>query len=218
MTALPQRIRRLGLARKPGDVLWETVADAGWEPRSFFTTAMVPTEQAAPIPSPDAVILLSPAGARFAQLPKHVPVLATGEGTARELGDRDVWLPREPNAEGLWALLQERFPAGGDFLLIRAERSRDHFESVAKGTCWRIHPWITHAERVLDPLPEPLELDAVLALSPLQAELLGPLASHLLRFAWGERSARAFAQSGFPAHATCEPKVEALARMLGRVC
>jgi len=37
------------------------------------------------LPEPDAVILLSPGGARFAELPEGVPVLATGEGTARHL-------------------------------------------------------------------------------------------------------------------------------------
>jgi uroporphyrinogen-III synthase len=140
--------------------------------------------------------------------------LGTGEGTARALPGREFWMPTQPSAEGLWALLQERFPRGGDFLLVRGARSRGHLETVASGTAWRLHPWITHAECPLEPLPELPALEAVLALSPLQAELLAPLAARLLRFAWGERSAQAFAAAGHPAHGTCEPRGEALERML----
>jgi len=67
----------------------------------------------------------------------------------------------------------------------------------------------------MNPLPALPPLEAVLALSPLQAELLGSPAAELLRFAWGERTARAFVASGFPPHGTCEPRCEALGRMLG---
>jgi uroporphyrinogen-III synthase len=211
---LKPRIKRLGLAREPGNALCEGITRAEWLPVSFYVTAMKATGIPAPIARPDAVILLSPNGAQQAILPEGVPLLATGEGTARIMVDREVWTPEEPSAEGLWMLLKVHFPKGGDFLLVRGERSRGHLEAVAEGTPWRMHPWISHTECPLEPLPDLPELEAVLALSPQQAELLGPLAAKLLRFAWGHRAARAFESSGFPAIDVCEPKLEALERML----
>jgi len=206
--------KRLGLAREPGDALFKVVASSGWLPITLQVTAMRATGLPVPLALPDAVILLSPAGAQQATLPEGVPVLVTGEGTARALPGHSVWIPEQPSAEGLWALLQARFPGGGEFLLVRGERSRGYLEAAAGGTAWHLHPWITHAERPLEPLPRLPDLEAVLALSPLQAEVLGPLAANLLRFAWGERSAQAFAAVGHPAQATCGPKSEALERML----
>ena len=54
----------------------------------------------------------------------------------------------------------------------------------------------------------------MLALSPLQAEILAPLSKDLLRFAWGPRTADAFMLARRPAHGTCEPKPEALTPLL----
>jgi hypothetical protein len=57
-------------------------------------------------------------------------------------------------------------------------------------------------------------LDAVLALSPLQAQLLGPVAGHRLRLAWGQRTHRAFQQAGYPGDGWCQPEASALQRLL----
>jgi hypothetical protein len=59
-------------------------------------------------------------------------------------------------------------------------------------------------------------VDGVLALSPLQAEILAPLAGQVLRFAWGEATTEAFARAGAPAHAHCEPKPSLLWAMLAQ--
>lgn len=206
-------MHRLALARPAGDPLSEIVAAAGWSPLPCFSTAQVPTGAPCPLPEPDAVILLSPGGARFAELLEGVPVLATGEGTARHLEDHPVHLAPEPTAEGLWALLQDRYPQGGDFLLVRAERSRGWLQERAEGSPWRLHAWITHAERPAEGFALPA-CEAVLALSPLQAEVLGPEAPDRLRLGWGERAAAAFARVGYPAHAWCEPRPDALLRLL----
>jgi uroporphyrinogen-III synthase len=207
-------VKRLGLARRVEDPLSRCVAEAGWEPVSLFLTEMVPTGTPIPLERPVAAIVLSPAGARAVSLPEGLPVVATGEGTAAVLTSHDVISSPQPRAEGLWNLLQERFPEGGDFLLIRGERSRGFLEEASRDTRWRLVPWITHAEKAKDPSPEWPQLDAVLALSPLQAELMGPDAKALLRFAWGERTAEAFRRAGFPAHGTCLARSEALGRML----
>ncbi len=207
-------MKRLGLARQPGDPLGRVVAEAGWEPVPLFLAEMVPTGAPQPLEHPDAVLLLSPSGARVPGLPEGTPCLVTGEGTAAALPGRTVLVSPEPRAEGLWALLRETFPGGGRFLLVRGERSRGYLEEVCAGTPWELVPWITHAEKAKDPLPEMPLLDAVLALSPLQAELLGPRSAGLLRFAWGERAAEAFSAAGFPAHASCLARPEALGCML----
>jgi uroporphyrinogen-III synthase len=125
-----------------------------------------------------------------------------------------VRVSAEPRAEGLWALLRTQFPAGGEFLVARGERSRQFLEEVAAGSPWHLHPWITHRERPLDPPPALPELDAVLALSPLQAELLGPRSAGMLRFAWGRRTGRAFQKAGYPVQGCCAPEAAALQRML----
>jgi len=195
------------------------VRAAGWEPVPLFVTAMAATG-AEPPAAADAAILLSPAAARLARIPAGLPCLAQGEATARALADRALTGPggllvsATPRAEGLFDLLRERFPAGGTFLLARGERSREYLEQAAAGTPWRLLPWITHREAPVLPEPPLPALDAVLALSPLQAELLGPRCGHLLRFAWGQRSHRAFLQSGYPGHGCCEPEAGALQQLL----
>jgi len=206
-------VKRLGLARGSEAPLSRVVAESGWEPVPLFVTELVPTGLPSPLDHPDAVILLSPAGARAVALPT-VPILVTGQGTAAALRGCYVLVSPEPRAEGLWALLQARFPEGGRFLLIRGERSRGYLEEVSRGTPWGLVPWITHAEKAKDPLPELPVLDGVLALSPLQAELLGPLSRGLLRFAWGEGVSQAFLRGGYPAQDSCLARPEALGRML----
>ena len=121
-----------------------------------------------------------------------MPCLVTGEATGRALAGHEVLVSSEPKAEGLWETLRHHFPEGGDFLLVRGERSRGFLEEAAQGTAWRLHPWITHEEAPMNPVPPRPEVDAVLALSPLQAEVLAPLTGDILRFAWGERTAAAF--------------------------
>lgn len=207
--------RRLGLARRPEDALSKVVLEAGWTPVPFFTTCVQPTNTPAPTIKADALLILSPSAATV-DLPPDIPILVTGEGTAGCLRHRELLIPDAPNAEQLWELLQRRFPAGGDFLLLRGERSRGFLEAVSAGTPWRLHPWITHAERAVQPLPAPPHLDAVLALSPLQAELLGPLCPHHLRFAWGARTAAALEAAGAPPHGVCEPTRDSLRRMLAK--
>ena len=54
----------------------------------------------------------------------------------------------------------------------------------------------------------------MLALSPLQAEVLAPQAGGVLRFAWGRATAAAFTRAGVPPHGWCEPKVDLLVQML----
>ena len=71
-------------------------------------------------------------------------------------------------------------------MLARGERSREYLEVAAKDSAWCIHPWITHREAPRVPFPPLPEVDGVLAMSPLQAELLAPLAKNLKRFAWGD--------------------------------
>jgi uroporphyrinogen-III synthase len=205
-------VKRLGLARAAEDALSRVVLEAGWEPVALFLTELVPTGSPRPLEHPDAVVLLSPAGAK--DVPAGVPILVTGLGTAAALAGRSVLVSSEPRAEGLWVLLREQFPVGGRFLLIRGERSRGYLEEVAEDTPWRLVPWITHAEKAKNPLPALPNLDAVLALSPLQAELLGPQACGILRFAWGARTAEAFRRGGHPAHDSCLARPEALGRML----
>jgi len=207
-------VRRVGLARAQDDAMSRAVQAAGWEPVPFHATVMEATQAPPPVDRAEAVVVLSPAAARMALIPEGMLCLAQGAATARALGDRPLLTSAVPQAEGLFQLLKDRFPGGGNFLLARAERSREHLEEAAKGTPWVLHPWVTHRERVLDPLPELPPLDALLALSPLQAEVLGPLSGSLLRFAWGERTHRAFAQVGYPSQGWCEPELPALQRLL----
>jgi uroporphyrinogen-III synthase len=204
---------KLGLGRALGDPLCRAVTAAGWEPVPCFATAMEPTLAPPPVEHADGIILLSPGAARHALLPPGIPCLAQGEATARSLKDRQVLVSASPKAEGLFDLLRETFPQGGTFLLARAERSREHLEQAAAGTPWRLLPWITHREKALDPPPDLAGLDALLALSPLQAEVLGPRFGGV-RLAWGQRTQRAFAQVGYPCQGWCEPDADALTRLL----
>jgi uroporphyrinogen-III synthase len=198
------------------------VKDAGWEPVYFPLTRIVPLGAPPPqelsfysaiiLPSPNAAWSLRP------WLGQGEPpiVLAQGQGTLEAL-EGEVAAARcapVPTAEGIWDLLQQDFPEGGNFLLARAERSRGYLEEMAKGTPWRVWPWITHREEPAVPLPDLPQVDAVLALSPLQAEILGPLSGHLLRFGWGERTLYGFRKAGTEATATCEPRIEALKALL----
>ncbi len=207
-------MKRVGLARDQDDAMSRAVRAAGWEPVPFHVTGMEATRAPAPLEHPDAILVLSPSAARLALLPEGVLCLAQGAATARALEGHDVVTSAVPQAEGLFQLLKERFPAGGQFLLARAERSREHLEEAAKGTDWVLHPWITHREGPLDPLPDPAGLDALLALSPLQAEVMGPLSGSMLRLAWGERTHQAWAQVGYPSHGWCEPRIPALQQLL----
>jgi uroporphyrinogen-III synthase len=152
------------------------------------------------------------------KLPAGTICLVQGAGTADALGREDlvVHLPTEARAEALWDLLQARFPDGGDFILVRGERSREYLEVTSRGTRWQVHPWVTHREAAKDPLPPLPAVEGVLALSPLQAEILAPLSSQVHRFAWGEATAVAFAKAGLPAHAHCEPKPSLLWAMLAQ--
>ena len=207
-------MKRLGLARALDDALCQAVRDAGWEPVPWFLSAMTATGAEPPDPKADAVIVLSPAAARLALLPPGLPCLAQGEATARALNGRAARVSATPKAEGLFELLRAAYPQGGTFLLARAERSREYLEQAAAGTPWRLLPWITHREAAIEPPPAMPELDGVLALSPLQAELLGPRSGRLLRLAWGQRTQRAFLQAGYPGDGWCEPDASALRRLL----
>ena len=219
-------MKRLGLARALDDPLSLAVRAAGWEPVPLFVTAMAATHQPPPTADADAAILLSPAAARLALLPPDLPCLAQGEATARALAStralasgralagRLVWTSTTPTAEGLWDLLRERFPQGGTFLLARGERSREFLEQAAAGTPWTVIPWVTHREAPVQPPPDWPALDAVLALSPLQAEILGARAGGLPAFAWGERTRDAFLRAGYPVDACCKPEALALQQLL----
>jgi uroporphyrinogen-III synthase len=212
----------LALARPAQHPLAEIVRKAGWQPVPYSFTALKVTNAPPPIPlsRARALLVLSPSGAKVASaaLPAGMTCLVQGAGTADALGreDLDVQLPSEARAEALWELLQVRFCEGGDFLLARGERSREYLELAARGTAWRIHPWVTHREVPKSPFPPFPEVDGVLALSPLQAEILAPLAGQVLRFAWGEATTEAFARAGAPAHAHCEPKPSLLWAMLAQ--
>lgn len=205
---------RLGLARGPEESLSRSIRKQGWEPVFWAVTELRAMGSSVPFVGARAALVLSPAGARGAQLPPGMPCLVTGEATGRALTGHEVLVSSEPKAEGLWETLRHHFPDGGDFLLVRGERSRGFLEEVSQGTAWRLHPWITHEEAPIRPTPSRPEIDAVLALSPLQAEVLAPLCGDILRFAWGPRTGEAFEAAGFPAHGVCEPRTEALGRIL----
>lgn len=213
---------RLALARPAQHPLADTVRKAGWEPVPYAFTSLKITSNPPPMAfaAASAFVALSPAGAKVAApaLSAGMVCLLQGAGTADALGreDLEVHLPAEARAEALWDLLQSQFPEGGDFILARGERSREYLEVAAKGSAWRIHPWITHRETARDPFPALPEVEGVLAMSPLQAEILAPIAHGVQRFAWGEATAEAFAQAGAPAHARCEPKPSLLWAMLAQ--
>ncbi len=213
---------RLALARPAQHPLADTVRKAGWRPVPYAFTSLRRTGAAPPIllSRINALLVLSPSGAQVAAmaLPAGMTCLVQGAGTADALAreDLDIQLPSEARAEALWELLQERFPEGGEFVLVRGERSREYLEVAARGSAWRIHPWVTHGEAAREPFPPLPKVEAVLALSPTQAEILAPLTGDLLRFAWGEATAEAFARAGAPALAHCEPKPSLLWAMLAQ--
>jgi uroporphyrinogen-III synthase len=219
---LPQALPRLALARPAQHPLSDTVRQAGWQPVPYSFTRLQPSSLPPPRPfsSIAAILLLSPSGARVAvsKLPAGTICLVQGAGTADALGREDlvVQLPSEARAEALWGLLRKQFPEGGDFILARGERSREYLEEAAKGSPWRLHPWVTHREAAREPFPSLPDVTGVLALSPLQAEILAPLSHAVQRFAWGEATAEAFARTGAPAHAFCEPKASLLWAMLAQ--
>ena len=193
---------------------------AGWEPVDFPLTRIV--SNGAPPPQPlstyQGVVLPSP-GAAWAVRPWLEPgamLLVQGQGTLDALGEAAsaIKMAPTPTAEGIWELLQREFPAGGNFLLARAERSRGYLEDVSTGSPWKLWPWVTHHEEAVDPLPTLPAVDAVLALSPMQAELLGRLSANLLRFGWGERTTFGYRKAGLEPTAICEPKLEALTSLL----
>jgi uroporphyrinogen-III synthase len=213
---------RLALARPAQHPLAETVRSAGWMPVPYAFTSSQRTGAVPPVPLDrvDALLVLSPSGAQAvaAALPAGLTCLVQGAGTAEALGreDLEILLPAEARAEALWELLQECFPGGGDFVLVRGERSREYLEAAARDSAWHLHPWITHTEVAREPFPPLPEVEAVLAMSPMQAELLAPLTGDVLRFAWGEATAAAFARAGTPAHAHCGPKPALLWAMLAQ--
>lgn len=213
---------RLALARPAQHPLADTVRKAGWEPVPYAFTRLQVSTLPPPIPiaSASAVLMLSPSGARVAgpKLPAGTLCLVQGAGTAEALDreDLEVLLPAEARAEALWELVRQRFPDGGGFILVRGERSREYLEEAARGTAWRMHPWVTHREAPRVPFPPMPAVEGVLALSPLQAELLAPLSADVLRFAWGEGTAKAFARAGAPAHGHCEPKPSLLWALLAQ--
>ena len=213
---------RLALARPTAHPLADTVRKAGWRPVPYSFMSLKRTGAAPPmlLSRVDALLVLSPSGAQVAAtaLPAGMTCLVQGAGTADALGreDLNVQLPSEARAEALWELLKERFPEGGEFVLVRGERSREYLEAAARGSAWRIHPWVTHGEAAREPLPPLPKVEAVLALSPMQAEILAPLTGDVLRFAWGEATAEAFARAGVPVLAYCEPKPGLLWAMLAQ--
>lgn len=211
---------RLALSRPEHHPLAQAAREAGWQPVPYFPTHIQTTGNPPPVRvnRATAVLILSPAGAEAAAwwLPEGTTVLVTGEGTAAAL-DRpglEIVAPEQPKAEALWDLLQARYPEGGEFLLVRGHRSREALEKLANDTRWQIHSWITHAEVVSNPIPELPPVDAVLALSPVQALALLEVDGGVKRFAWGDSAAKVFAEAGHPADAVCEPKAEALRALL----
>ncbi len=213
---------RLALARPAEHPLAEAVRQSGWVavPFPFMRTQASALLPPRPVDSCSALIVLSPAAGRAvaAGLTPGTLCLVQGVGTAEAMGreDLDIEIPLEARAEALWALLRERFPKGGEFLLARGERSREYLEVAAQNSVWRIHPWVTHREVAAVPFPAWPEVEAVLALSPLQAEVLAPLSARVQRFAWGEATAAAFERAGVPAQDRCLPRPSQLGAMLAR--
>ena len=218
----PRPAPRLALARPAGHPLVAAAARAGWEavPRAFTRMEATGLPAPRPVQAVQAVLVLSPTGARCAArlLPPGTRCLVQGPGTAEALGrvDLQVEAAAEGRAESLWNLLRACFPGGGDFLLVRGARSGERLEALASGGPWHLHPWTTHREAAATPFPDLVGLSAVLALSPFQAELLAPRTRDLLRFAWGERAAEAFARCGAPATGACPPDPAALQDLLAR--
>ena len=207
-------MKRIGLARNINDALCLTAISADWDPVPFFVTKAESIPVVRPIKNFDAAIILSPTAARFAQIPHNLLCIVQGEATARPLRKHKLLVSSTPRAEGLFDLLKQCFPNGGKFILFRAEKSRKYLEMVTNGTNWQIDVCVTHREIPINHLSPITNLDAVLALSPLQAEILGPLSQGLLRFAWGRRTNLAFDKVGYPATGWCEPEAFSLRRLL----
>lgn len=214
---------KLALARPLDHPLCRAVAEADWEPVPYYITSQEFTHATPPmgLDTISALLVLSPAAAQAVKVwvTKSMAVVVQGEGTEQTLGPNSVdsahiRRPRQATAESLWDMLQQAYPEGGDFVLARGERSRQYIEAVAKGSAWRIHPWITHREVPTQPEPTLPTVDALLALSPLQAEYMAGIPGNLLRFAWGERAAKAFQSSGAEVHGVCEPQKEDLIHLL----
>ncbi len=214
---------KLALARPLDHPLCRAVAEAGWEPVPYYITSQEFTHATPPMPldAIAALLVLSPAAAQAVKVwvTKSMQVVVQGEGTEQTLGlefahSGNIRRPRQATAESLWDMLQQAFPEGGDFVLARGERSRQYIEAVAKASAWRIHPWITHREVPTKPDPTLPRTDAMLALSPLQAEYMAGIPGGQLRFAWGERAAKAFQASGAEVHGVCEPNKDALIHLL----
>lgn len=217
---------RIALARPGSHPISQAVREAGWEPVDFPLTRIVANGAPPPrsLGTYQGIILLSP-GAAWAVRPwlegsaqpgTSTVFLVQGQGTLEALGEvsGEARMAPTPSAEGIWELLKQDFPKGGCFLLARAERSRGYLEDVSAGTPWKLWPWVTHHEEAAVPLPSLPKVDAVLALSPMQAELLGPLSGSLLRFGWGDRTVFGFRKAGLEPTATCEPRLEALTSLL----
>ncbi len=214
---------KLALARPLDHPLCRAVAEAGWEPVPYYITTQEFTHATPPmaLDAISALLVLSPAAAQAVKVwvTKTMDVVVQGEGTEQTLeceflDSGHLRRPRLATAESLWDLLQQAYPEGGDFVLARGERSRQYIEAAAKNSAWRIHPWITHREVPTKPEPTLPATDALLALSPLQAEYMAGVPGNLLRFAWGERAAKAFQASGVEVHGVCEPKKDALIHLL----
>ena len=213
---------RLAIARPVDHPLADAAREEGWGPVHYPITENVLTGAPPPIPLDQvhALLLLSPTGAMAAKpwIGRETCCLVQSPETAEALGSQftRVLLSPRPKAEGIWELLQAEFPTGGEFLMIRAERSRGFLENITRGSLWRIQPWVAHREAATQPSPEMPVVDAVLALTPFQVGLLAPMVKNLLRFAWGENTAKAFEDAGLPAHDWCEPTIASLHEMLRR--
>ncbi len=211
---------RVALARALDHPLCRAVAEAGWEPVPYFITRQEFTHTSPPIPldTAAALLVLSPAAARAVKVwvTKSMDVVVQGQGTEQSLGldSGRIRRPQVPTAEGLWEMLTRAFPQGGEFVLARGERSRKYLEHAARETAWRIHPWITHREVPTHPEPTLPSVEALLALSPLQAEYMASVPGDALRFAWGERAAKAFEASGVEVHGVCDPTTVSLIHLL----
>ncbi len=211
---------RVALARPLDHPLCRAVAEAGWEPVPYFITRQEFTHTSPPIPLENAaaLLVLSPAAAQAVRVwvSNAIDVVVQGEGTELALGMDSLRIrrPQRQTAEGLWSMFTQAYPEGGEFVLARGERSREFMERNARGTIWHIHSWITHREVPVTPEPTMPSVDALLALSPLQAEYLSGVPGDALRFAWGERAARAFQSSGVEVHGVCDPSTEALIQLL----
>lgn len=205
----------LGVARTVDEPIYLTIQESGWNPVSLFLTNMEPTNNKQPFLNPDAILVLSPSAARFANISTDILCLAQGQATAKMLPNNKVLISDIPKAEGILSLLQTHFPFGGRFIVARAEHSRKYLEFATHGTCWKLCTWITHREVPLSIISNSIiNLDAVLGLSPLQAKLLGPYAKNILRFAWGLKTNIAFNNVGYPTHGWCEPTLNALRQLL----